>query len=78
MAETIRAIFKDGKFEPLDEIDLNEGEPVMLAIIKPTTEKDFTAFREAAGAWKDLIDCDKLIEDVYASRLVQSRGEPRL
>jgi predicted DNA-binding antitoxin AbrB/MazE fold protein len=78
MTETIRAVFKGGKFEPLDEVILTEGTEVTLAVVKAPTEKDSAAFREAAGAWKDLVDCDQLIADVYASRLVHTREEPRL
>ncbi len=78
MTETIRAIFRNGKFELLDQIDLKEGMEVTLSVIKPLTEEDRTAFREAAGAWKDLVDCDQLIKDVYASRLVSTREEPKL
>ena len=78
MLEMIRAVFKDGKFEPLDEIAIEEGAEVTLIVTKAAVERDFRAFHEAAGAWKDIVDCDQLIEDVYTSRLVHTREEPKL
>jgi hypothetical protein len=37
------------------------------------TAADFEAFRSAAGSWKDLVDTDKLIEDIYESRRISTR-----
>jgi hypothetical protein len=31
------------------------------------------AFRAAAGGWKDLVDTDQLIEDIYADRALETR-----
>ena len=36
------------------------------------------ALQATAGAWKDSVDGDQLIEDIYAGRLVNTRPEPRL
>ncbi len=33
------------------------------------TKADYEAFRAAAGGWKGLVDTDKLIADIYESRL---------
>ena len=35
-------------------------------------------FERSAGAWKGTIDADKLIENIYADRLLPTRREPRL
>ena len=78
MAETIRAIFKDGKFEPLGDVAFLEGEEVTLSVSKNMHDEDKGDFYEAAGAWKDLVDCDRLILDIYTSRLVDTREEPKL
>jgi len=32
------------------------------------TKADYEAFRASAGGWKDLVDTDKLIGDIYESR----------
>jgi hypothetical protein len=37
------------------------------------TAADFEAFRRSAGSWKDLVDTDKLIEDIYESRRISTR-----
>jgi hypothetical protein len=37
------------------------------------TEADYESFRRAAGSWKDLVDTDKLIEDIYESRRISTR-----
>lgn len=35
-------------------------------------------FEKSAGSWKGTIDAEKLIENIYAERLVQTRKEPKL
>lgn len=35
---------------------------------RPKTEEDRDAFLTSAGSWKDIVDTDKLIEDIYESR----------
>jgi hypothetical protein len=37
------------------------------------TEADYAAFRSAAGGWKDLIDVDRFIENIYESRRISTR-----
>jgi hypothetical protein len=37
------------------------------------TAEDYAAFRSAAGGWKDLIDVDRFIEDIYESRRISTR-----
>ncbi len=39
---------------------------------KPTPE-DYEAFRSSAGNWKDLVDTDKFIEDLYERRRISTR-----
>ena len=36
------------------------------------------ALRATVGAWKGSVDGDELIKDIYASRLIDTRPEPRL
>lgn len=67
MAKTIRAKFKRGVFEPLEKIELEEGKEVEV-VIPSKTEKALEALRETAGAWKETINCEKLLEDIYSSR----------
>jgi hypothetical protein len=37
------------------------------------TQEDIDAFKAAAGAWKDLVDGDQLIADIYADRDAEIR-----
>lgn len=78
MGKTIRARFHDGKFEPLEAVDLPEGREVTLTIVEGSGAPDFAAFRRAAGAWKGTLDADALIRDIYADRLRSTRAEPSL
>lgn len=78
LAKTIRARFHDGKFEPLEAVDLPEGREVTLTIVEAPSTPDFAAFSRAAGAWKGTLDAEGLIRDIYADRLLATRPEPRL
>jgi hypothetical protein len=42
------------------------------------TKADREAFLSTAGAWKDLVDTDKLVEDIYESRRIPSRPPVKL
>ena len=44
----------------------------------PPDWRKLNALRATAGAWKDSVDGDQLIEDIYAGRLINTRPEPRL
>jgi predicted DNA-binding antitoxin AbrB/MazE fold protein len=72
MAKTIRAKFKGGIFEPLEKIELEEGKEVEV-IIPAKIEKVLEALKETAGAWKDTINCEKLLKDIYESRRLSAK-----
>jgi predicted DNA-binding antitoxin AbrB/MazE fold protein len=76
MTTTIRARFRDGVLEPLESVDLSEGEEVTVTIA--TKPADIEAFRRAAGSWRGRVDADVLIRDIYADRLISSRPRPEL
>lgn len=79
MAKEIRARFSKGVIEPLEELELEEGEEVVIAILERAKEKGMReALRATAGAWKDLIDCEELKRNIYADRLMSTRPEPNL
>lgn len=76
MTKTVRARYSKGKIEPLEKIELVEGEEVLITITDvPVTGNDF---RRAAGSWKGTVDAEKLIRDIYAVRHISRRGEPRI
>ncbi len=78
METTVRARVKHGRLEPLEEVGLREGQKVTLTIVDEPSKKDIEAALGAAGAWKGLVNARRLIRDIYASRLVRTRPEPRL
>ena len=45
---------------------------------KTSGRADDDAFRRSAGSWKGLVDAEKLIRDIYADRLINTRPEPKL
>jgi len=79
LARQIRARFTKGKIEPLEEVDLKEGEEVRVIIPERATGKTMLeALRASAGGWKGLVDGEELKRNIYADRLISTRPEPRL
>ena len=78
MTTTIRARMKGGIIEPLDRIDFPEGQDMMITILTPPSITDQEAFRRSAGRWHGTSDPQKLIDDIYADRLVATRSAPAL
>ena len=56
---------------------LGERREVLGAEMPPDWRK-LNALRATAGSWRGNIDADELIKDIYASRLIDTRPEPRL
>lgn len=78
MGETIRARVKGGTLEPLERMDLSEGEEVLVTIREVPAQRNRDAFRRAFGKWKGTIDAEALIQNIYADRLISTRPEPKL
>lgn len=70
MIREIRARFSGGRIEPLEEVDLKEGQVITITIKeeKPATG----AFERAAGGWKDLVDTEALLRDFKKSREIRA------
>ena len=78
MGDTFRARVRGGMLEPLDRIELPEGEEVTVTIVDSPSVRDLTAFARARGGWRGTVDAEALIRNIYESRLVSTRPEPRL
>ncbi len=82
MRKTIKARFSRGVIEPLEKVDIREGEELTISIVKPRStqvKKTFAvALKKTAGGWKDLIDCDELKKNIYNDRLIATRPEVTL
>ena len=75
MVRSIRATYRDGVLEPSEELDLEDGEVVVVTISgRRITEEDLEIMRSSFGAWKGKIDAEKLIEEIYEARLTGSRN----
>ena len=79
MLKTIKARFRNGFIEPLEKIELEEGEEFTLTIARvPDTSGEGDAFSESRGGWKGLIDCEELKRNIYADRPIHTRPEVKL
>ena len=79
MAKEFRARFSHGVLEPLETVDLKEGEEVRVIIPeRPQGKGMIEALRASAGGWKGLIDAEELKRNIYADRLISTRPEPKL
>jgi hypothetical protein len=50
----------------------------MLTIVDEPSDKDVEVALKAAGGWKGTGGTRRLVRNIYASRLVRMRPEPRL
>ncbi|HDD04968.1 MAG TPA: DUF104 domain-containing protein [Candidatus Aenigmarchaeota archaeon] len=79
MIKEIKARFSKGVIEPLEKLDLEEGEELKITISPISKKKSVTeALRKTFGGWKDLIDAEELKKNIYSDRLITTRPEPRL
>jgi predicted DNA-binding antitoxin AbrB/MazE fold protein len=78
MSNTVRARMKRGMLELLEKVDLAEGTEVTITILDEPKAEDRAAFLRSAGGWKDTVDADTLIENIYTSRQVSTRQSPEL
>jgi predicted DNA-binding antitoxin AbrB/MazE fold protein len=78
MASAYRARVKRGMLELLEKVDLPEGTEVTVTIREDSPTLDREAFRRSAGGWKDTVDAETLIENIYSSRLISTRPVPKL
>ena len=87
MAPMHKARFTNGVLMPLDDADLKEGDEVVYvkAGLEPPSALECRdparaaiALKRTAGSWADLIDCDRLIRDIYESRMIDTRPKPEL
>lgn len=76
---TVRARFANGVLEPLEALDLDEGQEVTVSIDDRTSRKrPRRGMRAAAGAWKGTHDPERLKREIYAARLLTTRPRPDL
>ncbi|MEK7395659.1 MAG: antitoxin family protein [Candidatus Poribacteria bacterium] len=80
MLKTIRAKYKHGLFEPLEEVDLEEDSEVNITIDSHKSmseEERRKRFLSSAGKWKDIVD-EKILDEIYEQRRLRTRPEVKL
>ena len=79
MVQRMQATYRDGVLEPSESFDLEDGQEVGLSISETDDAPDATKARvETAGSWKGLVDAEQLKRDVYESREIVTRPDPKL
>lgn len=78
MGTTIKARYSGGLLEPLERLDLTEGQEVTVTILNIPLIRDPDFLTGTAGGWAGLIDAEKLKREVNERRLLTTRPEPRL
>lgn len=71
MPKTVKAKFTGGVLVPLETLDLNEGDEVLVTLDTKTVvplEELTERSKAAAGGWAGSIDAEKLLRDIYTSR----------
>ena len=81
MLKTIRARYRNGLIEPLEEIDLADGVEITVTLeeISPSLseEERRERFLSSAGSWKDIVD-EEFLPQVYRQRYLHTRSEVKL
>ena len=78
MIRKIRARFSNGVIEPLETVNVAEGEELEVTIEEKPTKAEDESFLKAAGSWKGLIDAEEMIKNIYADRHISTRPEVKL
>lgn len=72
---SVRACYRDGVLQLLEDVNLSEDQEVLLTIEEqPESPPDGEGFRRVAGAWADMFeDPEQYIQDLYQARIDGTR-----
>ena len=74
MIANVKARFSKGVLTPLEPLDLEEGQEVMVSIEDvPSTDRRLEALRASAGGWEGSRDPEELKRLLYEARVKGSR-----
>jgi len=78
LPKTIKAIYRNGVIEPLEEIDLalTDGTEITVTLELPSLSEE--GLNRSFGGWKGLIDAEEFLRNVYADRQISTRPEVKL
>ena len=72
-----KARYRNGVIEPLEKVDISEGQEFAVTLLE-SEEVDPNGLIRSFGGWKNTVDCDELIRNIYADRLISTRQEVKL
>ena len=76
MVQQLKATYSDGVFKPATPVDLDDGAKVVIEVSEEShASNEFAGLESSAGGWKDIVDCEQLINDIYESRSADSRSQ---
>ena len=74
MIVKVKAIYSNGALTPLEPLNLEEGQEVMVSIEDiPSPNRAIEGLRAAAGGWKGGRDPEELKRMIYEARITGSR-----
>ena len=81
MTRSIKAIYRNGIIEPLEEIDLADGAEITVTLedtlTSLTEEERKKRFLSSAGSWRDIVD-ESFLDEIYRQRNLHTRSEVKL
>ena len=81
MITSVEARYLNGAIVPMETLDIEEEAALLMNIeVKAqgsATEDGLKVLRATAGGWKGAHDQDELINDIYESRVVNTRPDLR-
>ena len=77
MLKTIKAVYRNGLIEPLEEIELPDGAEITITVSEDSCASE-DGLDRSFGGWKGLIDAEEFLRNVYADRDISTRREVKL
>ena len=77
MEKKVRAIYRNGVIEPLENMDIEDGAEITITVSEPVTN-GAEGIKKSFGGWKGLIDADQFLKDIYESRKIPTHSEVKL
>lgn len=72
-----KARYKNGVIEPTEKLDIEDGTEITVALLDKK-EIDPNGLIRSFGGWKDTVDCDELLKNIYADRQISTRPKVKL
>jgi len=66
---TFKARYKDGIIKPLEKVDIEDDTDITIALLEKK-RIDPDGLIRSFGGWKDTVDCDELLKNIYADRQI--------